>query len=667
MTVSKNNNTGLRESLNQTTAENRLLNTAFESLPQAVCIYDATGRLLFANRQYAELYRLPHDRLVPGMRWDEIITLRIENGMYAGGSPDDYMREREAWIGEPTLSAVHDLADGRTISVTRRFLPDGGWLTTHEDISEQLSLKRDLRKSTERYKLLLENLSVVPWEFDWATQKFLYIGPQASRFGYPIEDWFEEGFWPRTIHPDDREDAIDLCVNATERGEDHEFEYRMLKADGGVCWVRDIVSVTKQGDEPPKLQGVFIDVTERKQIEEALRKSQALFKDIAETASDWFWETDEDHRFTYISKRLEEVTGVSTKRFLGRTRAEVAEDAPGIVEHQADLDARRSFRDFCYELPGDGGEPRYWSISGRPIYEDGVFKGYRGSGRDRTAEELAEQEAAVAHKRLQGEVARATSGLRAQTEQLERALMKEKELVEVQRQFIAMASHEFRTPLAVIDGSVQRMLRRKSEPLPDDVAKRARSIRKAVATMTSLMESTLTAARMDAGETEINIQPCSLRDLLSDLCDRHRELNEEHILQCDLTALPERIEADATALEQIFTNLLSNAVKYSPKGPDIAVKGWQDAEFAVISVQDRGLGIDDDEIPQLFSRFFRARTSTGIPGTGIGLNLVKSLVELHGGKVRVDSRKGQGSTFTLRLPLEGPRRNGRKRSRGQAA
>ena len=89
MTVSKDDNAGLRDQLTQAASENRLLNTAFESLPQAVCIYDAAGTLVFANRQYAELYRLSHDKLVPGMRWDEVITLRIENGIYAGGSPDE--------------------------------------------------------------------------------------------------------------------------------------------------------------------------------------------------------------------------------------------------------------------------------------------------------------------------------------------------------------------------------------------------------------------------------------------------------------------------------------------------------------------------------------------------------------------------------------------------
>ena len=119
MTVSEDHNTGLRERLTRAIAENTLLNIAFESLPQAVCMYSRDRRLVFANKQYADLYRLPQDKLVPGMHWDEVIALRIENGVYAGGSPEDYIREREAWITQQLTSTLHDLADGRTISRAR--------------------------------------------------------------------------------------------------------------------------------------------------------------------------------------------------------------------------------------------------------------------------------------------------------------------------------------------------------------------------------------------------------------------------------------------------------------------------------------------------------------------------------------------------------------------
>ena len=116
--------------------------------------------------------------------------------------------------------------------------------------------------------------------------------------------------------------------------------------------------------------------------------------------------------------------------------------------------------------------------------------------------------------------------------------------------------------------------------------------------------------------------------------------------------MPREIAADAKKLEQIFTNLLSNAVKYAPDNPRIEVRLAKLDGQAVVSVCDRGLGIPVDDIPRLFQRYFRARTATGIAGTGIGLNLAKRFVELHGGTIEVESVEGEGTTFTVRLPIK---------------
>jgi len=107
-------------------------------------------------------------------------------------------------------------------------------------------------------------------------------------------------------------------------------------------------------------------------------------------------------------------------------------------------------------------------------------------------------------------------------------------------------------------------------------------------------------------------------------------------------------------VEQMLANLLSNAVKYAPDAPNIEVKARKEGNHMVISVRDHGIGIDEDELHRIGERFFRAKTSTGIAGTGIGINLVKTLVEIHGGTVNVESKKGEGSIFTIRLPVGGP-------------
>lgn len=245
-----------------------------------------------------------------------------------------------------------------------------------------------------------------------------------------------------------------------------------------------------------------------------------------------------------------------------------------------------------------------------------------------------------------------TKVIEEQASQLEQALEAQKELNDLQRSFVSMASHEFRTPLAIIDAVTQKLIRRSDKITPDKLKQHGTKIRSAVVRMTSLMESTLNAARMENGKIQVNIKECNLRKLLSENCRNHQELASNHQINLHMDDAPEIIYADPSALDQVVTNLLSNAIKYSPSSPDIDVKVQADNENIYIAISDHGLGIDEEEIPQMFTRFFRAKTSTGIAGTGIGLNLSKMLVEEHGGEIMLESEKGVGSTFTIRLPVK---------------
>jgi signal transduction histidine kinase len=239
-----------------------------------------------------------------------------------------------------------------------------------------------------------------------------------------------------------------------------------------------------------------------------------------------------------------------------------------------------------------------------------------------------------------------------QTEELKEALSKEKELNELQSEFVSMASHEFRTPLAIIDASARRMERRKEKLSPDDIGKRTKKIHNAVNRMLGLIESTLMMARADKGKLSISPKELNLRELIEQCCETQNEIVASHTVTYDLEDLPEIFIGDQAALTQVMTNLLSNAVKYSPDSFTIEVKGWVQNADIYISVQDHGLGMDEEDVSNLFGRFFRAKTSTGIPGTGIGLNLVKTLIELHDGEISALSSQGKGSTFTFRLPMK---------------
>ncbi len=247
-----------------------------------------------------------------------------------------------------------------------------------------------------------------------------------------------------------------------------------------------------------------------------------------------------------------------------------------------------------------------------------------------------------------------TAVIERQAAELQKALENEKRLGELQRGFVSMASHEFRTPLAIIDGSAQTLERRFATMPAHDVEVRIGKIRSAADRMTRLMESLLAAARMEAGTLQIEPVATDIRALLAECCEAQMDCVSSHKVVFDFAELPDGIIADPDALTQTFSNLLSNAVKYSPGADRVEVRGWCDGDDVFISVLDHGLGIDDDDQEKLFSRFFRAKTSAGITGTGIGLYLVRMLVEEHDGAISMSSEKGKGSEFVVRLPVNGP-------------
>ncbi len=150
------------------------------------------------------------------------------------------------------------------------------------DISDRKKAEIALAVSEKKYRTLIENTNVVAWEYDWQEKRFIYVSENvALKFGYTQEEWCEKDFWIDHIHSEDREFAFSLCARASEKGEDHDFEYRLIHADGDVVWVRDIVSVMMEEDRPAILRGFLLDITERKIAEIELVKA----KEAAEEAT----------------------------------------------------------------------------------------------------------------------------------------------------------------------------------------------------------------------------------------------------------------------------------------------------------------------------------------------------------------------------------------------
>jgi two-component system, OmpR family, sensor kinase len=252
------------------------------------------------------------------------------------------------------------------------------------------------------------------------------------------------------------------------------------------------------------------------------------------------------------------------------------------------------------------------------------------------------------------ELATTQRSLAHQASMLEEKLAQERRLAQLQSNFVSMASHEFRTPLTIIDGHAQRLANTYAAG-PHEIGQRSSKIRAAVLRMTSLLDSLLNSTRLIDGELYFHPTSFDMRALLHEVCHLHREIAPGSQIYENFDAQPLPMEGDPKLLFQVVSNFLSNAVKYSPGGGLIKITAGTDADQMVVSVQDHGMGIPEADLERLFSRYYRGSNVSGIVGTGVGLYLVRMVVELHGGEIAVESREGEGSRFTVRLPTHSPR------------
>jgi len=234
--------------------------------------------------------------------------------------------------------------------------------------------------------------------------------------------------------------------------------------------------------------------------------------------------------------------------------------------------------------------------------------------------------------------------------QMEVALEKERKLNGLQRQFVSMVSHEFRTPLAIIDGRARRLDKRADTMPSDQIRAIVHSIRGAVQRLTGLMEGVLNLSRMEEGKIHFKPSACNLQPMIEEIVAGFSEINPDRTFDLQLDGLPTAMRGDPGLLHQVITNLVSNAIKYSETGTMVRVEGRLLDDEIMIAVHDRGVGIAADEIDKLFQRFFRASSSEGIAGTGIGLHFAMHLVELHEGRMTAESELGEGSIFRVFLP-----------------
>lgn len=250
----------------------------------------------------------------------------------------------------------------------------------------------------------------------------------------------------------------------------------------------------------------------------------------------------------------------------------------------------------------------------------------------------------------------ANHNLLEKTLELKEAVKKEKALRKIQSEFVALVSHEFKTPLQIID-STRELLARKIKSLntnDDSFEKYLMRIKSGIQRMSGLIASTLNLAKIETGNTEIKVdrQNFDIYHLLNDIIEKTANIGIGKGIKIVTKFDGEKLEmnGDPKLLDHCFTNIISNAIKYSPNNTIVNIIAKSDDEKIAIRINDNGIGIPQEDLSNIGNKFFRAKNTLAVSGTGIGLYLTKYFIELHHGSVLINSKLNVGTSVTVILP-----------------
>ncbi len=370
---------------------------------------------------------------------------------------------------------------------------------------------------------------------------------------------------------------------------------------------------------------IIRDVTERKRVEEALQFTQFTVNHAAEAV---VW-TGADAKFVYVNEAACRLFGYRREELMMMTLYDLTPDLSALAwaKEWNLLKLHRSCTSESWQQHRDG-----------HIFPVEVTKNYL---------EYRGQEYNCAFMRDITE--------RKQAEiEIYNALAKEKELNQLKSSFVSMVSHEFRNPLSAIVLSSELLERYAHKSTEEQKVKYLKRIQGACDRMTELLDKILILGRAEAGKLICQAKAIALSDFCQELVDELQiSSGQQYQLRFSCSGSPPTTaRMDENLLRHIFGNLLSNAMKYSPPNSVVQFTLHYQDNQAIFSVQDSGIGIPPDDQARLFESFYRATNVGTISGTGLGLAIVKNCIEAHEGQIAVSSVVGEGTTFTVTLPLQ---------------
>jgi PAS domain S-box-containing protein len=616
--------------------------TLIEQIPAITYMEDAaTGDAIYTSPQVATLLGYDEDGWGTYEQWAAAIH------------PDDRERvveedRRTNATGDPFRYEYRLLAkDGRVVWVLDEAVlmrDELGvpryWQGVRFDITARKEAEEQLRDAEQRYRGLIETIPAVTYidTVDELSQA-VYMSPQVEDiFGYTAEEWIaDNSLWERGLHPDDREAVTELVTRLNEDGAPYHAEYRFVRPDGRIVWVSDHAVVLRDVEGRPRFsQGVFFDITARREAEEQLRDAEERYRAIVEhvPAAIYLDQADRSMRSVYVSPQIEDITGM--------TPAEWIEDPElwlKLVPAEDREAVSRSYMEAVAQERPWQAEYRLLTRDGRTIWvhdettvlrdEQGDPTYLQGVLMDITERKLAEHALRESEQRERD----AAERLRA--------------LDEMKNTFLAAVSHELRSPLTSILG-LSLTLERSPEMVDHDRNDLLERLSSNARKLDRLLKDLLDIDRLNRGIVEPAYRTADVGALARRAVESLEALHTRTVV---IDTQPLVLTVDPPKIERIVENLAMNAARHTDEDRTIWVKVRSHDGGALLSVEDDGPGVPLELREAIFEPFRQGPTaSPHSPGTGIGLSLVTRFAQLHGGRAWVDEREGGGAAFRVFIP-----------------
>lgn len=500
--------------------------------------------------------------------------------------------------------------------------------------SEGTALERrvDLATRLEAYKHVIESAGIGTYFWDLTQDTVRWSEHHYAIFGWPAGTPVTHAMFRQRIVPEDLGDVDAAIQAALSSGADYAVRFRVCLDDGSLRYIRGSGRVELGADgQPVGVNGAVVDVTEATQAQIAIHQREHDLAAIAMHLPDIISRFDRDFRCVFMSPSVEGLTGKPPGFYIGRKYTEfgmpsaLAERWGAVLDNVLRNGQSREF-DFSHVDP-DGNE-RFFIVRCLPSFDlDGRVESVLAVSSDHTERE------------------RSARQMREDGAALQRADLRKNE-------YLATLAHELRGPLAPIASAAQ-LIRFSTDRRVRDKARAV--IDRQVTQLSKLVDDLMEVGRISSGKLDIDRKPVALRQVIEQAIESTQPLLDakKQTLTCSLPSSPVWLDGDALRLIQVFSNLLTNASKYSPAGSSVSIAGHADGGVVSVQVCDQGIGLSASSINDIFDLFVQVHP-TGVHaqgGLGIGLNLVKQLVELHGGRVSVSSDGlDKGSCFTVVLP-----------------